>query len=501
MPQQNHHQLKIRVREYDEEPSRERERGKVADNFHEYVVVTTKTATTAAAASEDASSSSNAVNVTQLESNRRRRWMLAPARVVQELFLPVGFPTSVAPGYLEYQLYDSVQGLCSYLRGVLCSAQVLQAAGVGKAEATALSAATTWALKDGVSMLGGLFFSYTSAPLFDSHVKEFRLFADLINDVGLTLDMVAPYFEGRLLLVASAAGLCKTLCGISAGATKGSITLHFANEGNMADLNAKESTQETLVSLIGMLLGIALANKLQTLEEEGAHNADLIVQMQWFIFTTLTVVHVVANWKGVRVLRMRTLNRERAEIVLDGVLNELQKVGNANSDSKKCAVGLHGAVRGLLPSPNEVNESLVASTRKMLWPGRLRLKAHLTEVLECDVEATSIFKDEHYILNLNTSGEVLVSLMTGSTPEDQLKAFLQALYLIRQQRSASSMKDIGERRKRIRESLELVNLLFDSSTAPVSLMAELKRKGWEVEERLYLGFSRRRSHWTTDKVD
>jgi hypothetical protein len=34
-------------------------------------------------------------------------------------------------------------------------------------------------------MLGGLFFSYFASPFFDSYVKEFRLFADVINDLGL----------------------------------------------------------------------------------------------------------------------------------------------------------------------------------------------------------------------------------------------------------------------------------------------------------------------------
>lgn len=47
----------------------------------------------------------------------------------------------MAGGYLEYQIYDSLQGLCSYLRGVVSTSAVLAAAGVGDAEATAMSAA------------------------------------------------------------------------------------------------------------------------------------------------------------------------------------------------------------------------------------------------------------------------------------------------------------------------------------------------------------------------
>lgn len=62
-------------------------------------------------------------------------------QLCKDLFLPIGYPQSVADGYLEYQFYDSLQGLCSYLRGVVSTSAVLSATGVGNAEATAMSAA------------------------------------------------------------------------------------------------------------------------------------------------------------------------------------------------------------------------------------------------------------------------------------------------------------------------------------------------------------------------
>ncbi len=64
-------------------------------------------------------------------------------QILKDLFLPVGYPDTVNNGreYIQYQFYDSLQGLCSYLRGVVCTSAVLTAAGVGDSEATALSAA------------------------------------------------------------------------------------------------------------------------------------------------------------------------------------------------------------------------------------------------------------------------------------------------------------------------------------------------------------------------
>ena len=159
-------------------------------------------------------------------------------QLCRDLFLPIGYPNSVAEGYLEYQFYDSIQGLCSYLRGVVSTSAVLSATGVGDAQATAMSAAMTWAVRDGLGMIGGLLFSYAASPHFDAHVKEFRLFADILNDVALTLDMALPllltqhwissllpfvsdYLPSSYLVLTSTSMLCKVACGMAAGATKG----------------------------------------------------------------------------------------------------------------------------------------------------------------------------------------------------------------------------------------------------------------------------------------
>ena len=77
-------------------------------------------------------------------------------------------------------------------------------------------------------MIGGLLFSYIASPHFDAHVKEFRLLADILNDVGLTIDMALPVLMtwefpllhsvlSPYLLMTSFSTLCKVACGISAG--------------------------------------------------------------------------------------------------------------------------------------------------------------------------------------------------------------------------------------------------------------------------------------------
>jgi hypothetical protein len=460
------------------------------------------------------------------------RFVMAPLTVGKELFLPLDYPQSVREGYLEYQLYDSLQGLCSYLRGVLCSAQVLQAAGVGNDNATAWGAALTWALKDGMGMIGGLAFSYLASPFFDAHVKEFRLFADLINDVGLTLDMLAPYCN-NLLLVSSASTLCKTLCGMSAAATKASITVYFAVEGNMADLNAKESTQETLVSLIGMLCGVTLARWLQDYEQT---HPNVLETIQWSVFIVLTALHVWANWQGVCILRLQSLNRERAEIVLapllQVVLSSQNHTGSLFSSSFPPPPPhdqLKDTYRRMeFAKPTDVNESLLTSTWKMIFPGKLCLNCTLDDIVQTNPPSTRYLhwcltqQRLQYIVSVRAGGGshpfqcVQVCLLQGATNLDQLQAFCHAQLLVkglkRIQKSKQG-KGGGQRQDHtvVWETLsmyygQIVQSWFMNDNDPSSseqsnqasissflLPTQLAQAGWDIQGRLYLGFSRVRT--------
>ena len=289
-------------------------------------------------------------------------------QLLSDLLLP--HPQSVRVGYYQYQWYDSLQGLCSYLRNIVCSAALFQAlAAVGSSMTpttsssddvptddtmtssssssssssvrhTAWNAAVVWAIRDGTGLVGGLLYTYLISRYLDAFVKEFRLFADVINDVGFTLDMILPYIEhgnnnnnssssssshsNLFWIVSSCSVLCKMMCGISAGATKSSITCHFAIQGNMADLNAKESTQETMVTLIGMVGGIYVAKFLQSLENDddgttttGGHYSRTVT---WIFFIVLTAIHLYANYLGVSLLRLRTINTSRIDPCLQHLL-------------------------------------------------------------------------------------------------------------------------------------------------------------------------------------
>ena len=165
------------------------------------------------------------INVEQTISNLREK----TSEILKNVFLPSGFPNSVPPEYSTFQMWNILQDLCSYLRGVMATKAVLEGLGVGRAGITAVDATVQWVIRDGASMLGGLLFStYTSAN-FGQNIKSWRLFADFINNVGITLDMIAPLTQGYFLIVVSIASIAKALCGIAAGATGSVLSEHWGS--------------------------------------------------------------------------------------------------------------------------------------------------------------------------------------------------------------------------------------------------------------------------------
>lgn len=245
------------------------------------------------------------------------------------MFLPAGYPDSVSEDYLAFQFWDTIQAVCSYLRGVLATQSVLQSVGVGNDKATPLAAALQWVLRDGSGMIGGLTFAYFVGPKFDVNVKRWRLFADVINDVGLTLDMLAPFFPSLVTEVLCVSSVCKTMCGVAAGATRSSLMTHFAKRDNMADCAAKEGSQETAVKLFGLVFGMYFAN--------AVNSSQYAI---WVAFLTLTLVHVFANYNAVSGLCIPTVNQQRGLILIQRFMNSAG-TGTSSAGKKELAAADH----------------------------------------------------------------------------------------------------------------------------------------------------------------
>ncbi|XP_037111869.1 RUS1 family protein C16orf58 homolog isoform X2 [Syngnathus acus] len=358
----------------------------------------------------------------------------------KSVFLPQGYPESVSGDYLQYQFWDTVQAFSSSLSGTLATQASLRGVGVGKQEATVAAATVTWLLRDGTGMLGRIVFAWLKGNKLDSEAKKWRLFADILNDFAMFMEILAPFFPAWFTLIACTSGLFKAVVGVAGGATRAALTAHQARRDNMADISAKDGSQETLVNLAGLLVSLILIPLV-------TDNPALTISL-FFLFTAL---HLFANYKAVRSVVMETLNEERLSIALRRFLHD-----------------------GRVLTPMEANrqEPVFLEFRKTL---PIKLGVRLQEVVQSPEEfrLALMRKGAPFLLGI-TNGCVRVCLAAHARTRDEIRATCQAIWLSdvlspRRQHGLSEM---------VHKSYKLMDTEFDA------FHKGLEAAGWDVTRTL-----------------
>ncbi|GFP60145.1 RUS family member 1 [Trichoderma asperellum] len=234
-----------------------------------------------------------------------REWRKA----MLDSFLPVGFPHSVSKDYLAYQMFDSLQAFFSTISSLLANRALLQVLGVGDASSSATFALLLTIMKDAMSRIATIVFAHRFGLRIEPDAKRYRFLADVFNDSAFFLELYSPYFGSWGKVVALSTGQAlRALCGVSAGASKAALSVHFAKHDNLAELNAKEASQETAVGLIGLLVGTLVVKMIED------HSSVVILMI------LLVMAHLVTNYLGVCSVCMATLNRQRATILFEEYL-------------------------------------------------------------------------------------------------------------------------------------------------------------------------------------
>ncbi|KAK5989420.1 RUS family member 1 [Cladobotryum mycophilum] len=237
-------------------------------------------------------------------------------KVVFDSFLPVGYPHSVSKDYLSYQMFDSLQAFFSTISSLLANRALLQGLGVGDASTTATFALLLTILKDAMSRIATIVFANRFGLRIEPDAKRYRFLADLFNDSAFFLELYSPYLGpwGKVVALSTGEAL-RALCGVAAGASKAALSVHFAKHDNLAELNAKEASQETAVGLIGLLVGTVVVKSIED------HTSVV------YLMVLLVFAHLAMNYLGVRSVCMNTINRQRATILFE----EYLKSGNVMS--------------------------------------------------------------------------------------------------------------------------------------------------------------------------
>ncbi|RDI82376.1 hypothetical protein Vi05172_g7722 [Venturia inaequalis] len=387
-----------------------------------------------------------------------------------DVFLPAGYPHSVTDDYLKYQIYDSLQAFSSSMAAMLSSRAVLEGVGVGDASVSPTSALLLSVLHESAGRLATILFAHRLGTSLEPECKMYRLAADFLNDSAMILDCLSPVFPKPIrVLVFSLSSILRALCGVAAGSSKASLSAHFAKWGNLGELNAKDSSQETVISLMGMLVGSVLVSRIST------------PFLTWTAMLVLLTIHLFMNASAVRAVSMRSLNRQRANIVFSHLL-AYDKVLSPKEVSKRERIferdGVFRGARDQVIGYGKIGVSLQQLMKAMsrsprTTTGSVTLRGNeLAKLLD-------LYKTETYILWFDWEvSTVYIVLKQGSTAQSQLKAWSQGLLLA--QRAAA---DSGDRDKdsenlrftRIVSSLEQTSKRFDED------IGRLRAAGWDVD--------------------
>jgi len=222
----------------------------------------------------------------------------------------------------------------------------------------------------------------------------------------------------------------------------------------------------------------------------------------------------------VKLLHLKTLNQERAKIVLRGIVIAVADP-SLSVDSKEWA----DKAMGSIPSPENVSESLVSSTLSMLFLRCVRLGTGFRETFSgmpwdtVQKRLAQEFVDERYVIGAASSGGVHCSLCVGAKDMDELKAFVHTLSICECLSHNGAVMGVEEVIARYVSALfkqlyyaqpqhNLCLCVFPRTHEKVSyifhnclLLEKLDQKGWDVKSRLYLGFGLTRIQFRADKSE
>ncbi|VDP53457.1 unnamed protein product [Soboliphyme baturini] len=205
---------------------------------------------------------------------------------------------------MAYQLWDTAQAFCSSITGALSTQAILKGVGVGSEEASVVSATITWLCGNGVGMFGEILFAWSCGTQLDYDCKKWRLLADVLNDIAIMMSLVAAHFQSWFLVLLCGTNLCRAIVGVAGGATRAAVIQHQSLTNNLADVAAKDGSQETIVNFIALLFNLFLIPLISL-------NNFLI----WTMFALFTTLHILSNYRAICTLKFSTLNRKRLAIL------------------------------------------------------------------------------------------------------------------------------------------------------------------------------------------
>ena len=301
----------------------------------------------------------------------------------------------------------------------------------------------------------------------------YRLLADVLNDIAFILDCLSPVFPKPIrVVILSFSSVLRALCGVAAGSAKASLSAHFAKWGNLGELNAKDSSQETVISLLGMLVGGVVVSWVTT------------PIATWTTLILLLSIHLETNRRAVRAVKMRTMNRQRASLVYHHVSNKHVPTPTEIAHQERI-FELDGVLRA--DSGNIVGYCTIGApmSRLVKLLATQQYSSTKSSMLERDVlgKLLTVFEDSNYLLWFDNSrypSNLVIVIKHEASPSDLLRAWWHAQELAGALDAVCKNSTLFSQAHDRIELLKLAKKLSDSQFQQYS--ADLEKKGWDMDQ-------------------
>ena len=196
----------------------------------------------------------------------------------------------------------------------------------------------------------------------------------------------------------------------------------------------KDSSQETVISLMGMLVSVSLVeleNAYADLYQAGSFVVARVSSPMatWSCLILLLSIHLAINRAAVRAVAMHTLNRQRANIVFSEYVSKGKVLSPADVSARERIFERDGVLRWNKQSPigkAVIGGSLEDLVKSVAGPptvtGAVRDNNVLTKIAQ-------VFSNDTYIIWFTVHNRTAhIILKREASPQDQIKAWAIALW-------------------------------------------------------------------------
>lgn len=305
-----------------------------------------------------------------------------------------------------------------------------------------------------MSRVATIVFAHRFGLRIEPDAKKYRFLADLFNDSAFFLELYSPYLSSWGKVAALSVGeALRALCGVAAGASKAALSVHFAKHDNLAELNAKEASQETAVGLIGLLIGTVVVKAIED------HTSVV------YLMILLVLAHLWMNYLGVRCVTMNTLNRQRATLLFQEHLRS-GKTWTPMDVAEKELI--------LLWSPLVTNQdgTVVA---------KIEMAQSYGEAVSNGTYRVDMVDDEHYLMFIcdrpvGQPRPIRILLRSEADARDALGAWFKAVEIAWNMSPKSGFDDKLREIFRTNEAVAGYERQFSKAT----LWVQLQNLGWDL---------------------